>query len=211
MNYYKLTDTVNNGKIVRFTGTKWEEYNIATGKWLPSAIIFSYLDPSSPFFELYKEISGATVANIILAQTAQWKNLWFSAQAILHEYKGLKSPVSDVLYADYAVWLADFAEDEYQRVLYTLSGVDLLPHSRALLNKYKIPAAMQEDVLQYHDISKDKTLFQDGKIALKNAIMRELEILSYRKDLEDEKTILTRKAKLNAGYSIAEAYSDIAI
>lgn len=211
MNYYKLIDTVNNGKIVRFTGTKWEEYNIATGKWLPSVIIFNYLDPSSPFFELFEEISGATVANSILAQTASWKNLWFSAQAMLHEYKNLKSPISDVLYADYAVWLADFAEDEYQRVLYTLSGVDLLPHSKTLLDKYKIPVAMQKDVLQYHDTTKDKTLFQDSKSALRNAILRELEILSYRKDLEDEKAVLARRAKLNAGYSIAEAYSGITI
>lgn len=211
MNYYKLTDTVNKGKIVRFTGTKWEEYNIATGKWLPSIIIFNYLDPSSPFFELFEEISGATVANIILSQTASWKNLWFSAQAMLHEYKDLKSPISDVLYVDYAIWLADFAEDEYQRVLYTLSGVDLLPHSRSLLTKYKIPAFMRNDVLQYHDTTKDKTLFQDSKSALRNAIQRELEILSYRKDLEDENAVLSRRAKLNAGYSIAEAYSGITI
>ena len=41
--------------------------------------------------------------------------------------------------------------------------------------------------------------------------MRELEILSYRKDLEDENAVLSPRAKLNAGYSIAEAYSGITI
>ena len=70
---------------------------------------------------------------------------------------------------------------------------------------------MRNDVLQYHDTTKDKTLFQDSKSALRNAIQRELEILSYRKDLEDENAVLSRRAKLNAGYSIAEAYSGITI
>ena len=211
MEYVKLTDTVNKDKLLRFTGSAWEEYNIATGRWVISVLIYTYLDPSSPFFELYKDITEAEAAEIIMTQTNTWKNVWFSAQAAIHEYKNLKSPIADMPYSEYAVWLSDYAEDEYQRVLYALSGIDLLPNRKAVLAKLKLPENLQADVLQYHDTKRDNTLFQESKYALRNAIQRELELLVSRKDLEDEKAILRRKARLDAGFSPAEAYANIRI
>ena len=182
--FYRLTDVLHKGRIVRFesAGHRCEYYNTAKARWEPyPEFVFNYCFPESVYCGFYEEITQSQAQQSIQQGTTRWTGYWGIAKNLLHHCNGLQSPIKGMDYVAYVRWLSGFARNEEDRVLYALSGFPGLPKWKSLLSQAGIPQFMLEYLQVYHNGTFE--LYRETNRVVLEAVLQELELLSTRTDL----------------------------
>lgn len=210
MNYYRLTDTVNRGTIIRAEGPRQEVFNTGTGQWEPTCLLLQYMMPGDVFEGLYEKISEQDVDSLIQTTKAEWVGYWNAVKTLIGQsYTTLSSPVKNMSYADYIPCIIDFAHNERERVLLGLSGLPLLPNWKAIARKLKLSKLLIEALSMWHTATYE--LFQTSNDWVLSAVRIELDYLMSRRDLADVNAVVGRYNRIKAGYTSAQAYQNVRI
>ena len=206
--YVMLTDSVRKGTILRYSdATRWERYNYGTTQWEPSLLMLDYFDSESNYFELYKEITEQEMQTELAVYADRWKMTWNAARKLCDKfYPDIPSPIKGMNYKDYVVWLTDFAQNQFDRVLYALSGMPKVDNWQKYLKKYGITDKRLIESLEiYHT---DSPLFSlESYYDTYHARFRELECLMTRGDLENPNLISHYYTVLKNGFTPMERYT----
>lgn len=210
--YYVLTDRINGGTIIKDTDSGQFKYNIGTGQWEITTVLWDYTGAfDSPYEGLYQQITKKKAEQIIAKNKERWKKQWNIAKTISQtQYAKIASPIRGIMYADYVMLLSDYASDERERIILVLSGLPLTGTSwKSVASKYGVSPELVEALDLWHTATRE--LFQEHNRWVLQAVMTELKYLNSRKDLYHPRRIASRYMMLTKGFSKEEVYSGVTL
>lgn len=210
--YYVLTDRVNKGTIIKRTDDGDYKYNIGTNEWVLTTMFWDYEGGfDSPYEGLYRRVTKSEVNKLLSSNKETWKKHWETAKKIAHTYYGdIKSPIKGVSYEDYAMILSEYATDERERVIMTLSGLPLVGDTwLSIVKTSGIPKSMIEALQIWHTGTTE--LYQEHNRWVLKAVIIELKYLNNRKDLYSPSKTASRLMMLTKGFSKNEIYAGVSI
>ena len=126
MKFYELTDAVRSGDIIRAEGRKHYAYSFGPCRWVRTTVMMAYMNPDSPLYGKYKEVSEERARELVLEKSAKLARLLPRAEELARKYHAGQRDKAGEPYFEHpravagqlddleqkiAAWLHDLCED----------------------------------------------------------------------------------------------------
>ena len=88
MTYYKLTDRLHRGDIIRADGSKHYRYSYGEYAWVRTSVMMAYMNDESPLYNQYEVISAEEAQALAMEQGRTVYRLWKRAEQLAAEAYG---------------------------------------------------------------------------------------------------------------------------
>lgn len=116
MTFYKLTDPIRRGDVIRAEGRKHYSYSFGPCQWVRTTIMMAYMNPDSPLYEQYEEIPEQEARELVLAKSARLARLLPKAEAMARHYHEGQTDKAGQPYIRHVQAVADQLDDLEQKI-----------------------------------------------------------------------------------------------
>lgn len=123
MRYYKLTDMLNNGEIIRDDNEYSYRYYFGVEKWAKTGIMIRYQWPNDEFFGEYTEVPESEAIRLMDMQREKLNELYLLAKEIATEAHKGQLDKGGRPYINHPLEVADFLESTEHKIVALLHDV----------------------------------------------------------------------------------------
>lgn len=116
MNFYKLTDPVRNGDVIRAEGRKHYTYSFGPCRWIRTTALMAYLDESSPLYGQYEPIGEDEAQELVLAKNRSLLRQQKAAEARMERLCADKKDACGMLWSERLRRAAGLLDDLEQKI-----------------------------------------------------------------------------------------------
>lgn len=116
MIFYKLTDSVRNGDIIRAEGRKHYSYSFGPCQWVRTTVMMAYMNPDSPFYGKYEAVSEKEAQDLVVKKGLQLARLLPKAEALARKYHAGQYDKAGKPYYEHPQAVAAMLDDLEQKI-----------------------------------------------------------------------------------------------
>lgn len=116
MTFFELTDPVRSGDIIRAEGRKHYAYSFGPCRWVRTTVMMSYMNPDSPLYGKYREVSEAEARDLVLRKSAKLAKLLPKAEELARKYHAGQYDRAGAPYFEHPKAVAAQLEDLEQKI-----------------------------------------------------------------------------------------------
>lgn len=116
MIFYKLTDSVRNGDIIRAEGRKHYAYSFGPCQWVRTTVMMAYMNPDSPLYGKYEEVSEKEAQDLVVQKSLQLVKLLPKAEELARKYHAGQYDKAGKPYYEHPKAVASMLDDLEQKI-----------------------------------------------------------------------------------------------
>lgn len=116
MTFYKLTDPLRSGDVIRAEGRKQYAYSFGPCRWVRTTVMMDYMNPDSPLYGKYEEIPAEEAQELLLAKSARLARLLPKARELAGKYHAGQTDKAGRPYIEHPQAVAEQLEDLEQKI-----------------------------------------------------------------------------------------------
>jgi (p)ppGpp synthase/HD superfamily hydrolase len=166
MKYYKLTDKLNCGDIVRSEDGEFSIYTVGPNQWIPTGIMVGYFWPDDVFYEQYTIISEKKALELIEERKTFYNDLLKKAEEIAKKAHAGQVDKGGNPYINHPKAIADSLTKTEEKIVAYLH--DVLEDSNYTAVQLKSDGFTLRIIRSVEILTKDKnTAYNDYLVAVK--------------------------------------------
>ncbi|MDL2285918.1 hypothetical protein LJC24_00570 [Desulfococcaceae bacterium OttesenSCG-928-F15] len=123
MRYYKLTDKLNNGEVIKEDNDNSYRYYFGTEKWIKTGIMIEYQWPEDELFGKYTEISESEAKQFLNMQRNKLNELYELAKQISKKNRTGQAGKDENLYVNHPMNPANSLENTEHKIVALLYNI----------------------------------------------------------------------------------------
>ena len=116
MIFYKLTDPIRNGDIIRAEGRKHYSYSFGICRWVRTTVMMAYMNPDSSLYGKYEEVSEQEAQELVIRKSAVLARLLPKAEALAEKYHAGQFDKAGAPYVEHPRAVAAMLDDLEQKI-----------------------------------------------------------------------------------------------
>lgn len=116
MIFYKLTDRIRNGDVIRAEGRKHYTYSFGPCQWVRTTVMMAYMNPDSALYGKYEEVTEEEARQLVLAKGSLLARLLPRAEALAEQYHAGQTDKAGKPYIEHPRAVAAQLDDLEQKI-----------------------------------------------------------------------------------------------
>lgn len=116
MIFYKLTDPIRSGDIIRAEGRKHYSYSFGVCRWVRTTVMMAYMNPDSPLYGMYEQVSEQEAQELVIRKSAVLARLLPKAEALARQYHEGQTDKAGAPYVEHLRSVASMLDDLEQKI-----------------------------------------------------------------------------------------------